>query len=121
MRNVKTSEIDPNAEAMALTLARPSLLELFLEITDRSSLNIPWNPMEDPPKWEGEREPTNEDFRRMAAAKVLIEKGFLSSVTDEGVGRYTLVATDEAMAVRRAYESLARDYVSKAKERFSRQ
>lgn len=120
MKNVTKSEFDAKAEALALVLARPSLLELFLELTDRGSVKISWNPMVDPPQWEGDREPTDDDFRRMAAAKVLLEKGFLTSVTDEGIGKFFLLASEEAMEIRKAYDSLSGELVSTAKERFAK-
>jgi hypothetical protein len=120
MKNIKQTDFDARAEALALVLARPSLLEMFLELTDRGSIVISWDPTVDPPRWEGDREPTEDDFRRMAAAKVLSEKGFVSGVADEGNGKYVLTASDEAEEVRKAYDSLSGELVSKAKERFAK-
>jgi hypothetical protein len=121
MKNIRHTSFDAQAEALTLVLARPSLLEMFLQLTDSGSINVCWNPNVEPPKWEGDHEPTEDDFRRMAAAKVLLEKGFLvAGGIDPAIGSYSLIATDEAMEVRKAYDSLPGEMVSTAKERFAK-
>jgi len=97
---------DLELEALALLVARRELLETFLRLTDRVSISCPLDPLRDPPEWEGEVRPNEEEIEKTAAVRFLHRKRYVSGVFPAGFGSYSIVGTNEARAVRAALDGL---------------
>lgn len=93
-------------EALVLFAGRPSVLEAFYELTDKGSLNLRWNPMDDPTDWELGGKPNDEEIRILAAVRTLWERGYIISVADGGRSNYTVTASEEAESVRKVLDKL---------------
>ncbi len=78
-------------------------MELFLELTDRESLKLRWDPLAGSPVWEAATPPTEKEIERMAAVQFLMDRGYMSSITDSGVADFTINASDHAIDLRAAY------------------
>ena len=104
-----TSQMDADEiqrEALVLFAGRPSVLEAFYDLTDKGSLNLQWNPMNDPSEWEFDGKPNDEDIRFLAAVRTLLDREYIINVTHNGRSDYTVTASGEAEAVRRALDEL---------------
>jgi len=94
-------QLDP--ELKSLIFGRPSVLELFLELTDRGTLKLRWNPLGGSPVWEAATPPTEKEIERMAAVQFLMDRGYISSITDNGLVDFTINTSDHASDLRAAY------------------
>lgn len=110
---------DPEKEALALFAGRPSILEAFLDLTEKGSLAIRWDPLKDPIQWETDEKPTEKELERIAAMRVFYEKGFIMSVTDNGLADFTVIADDWAIGVRKAFDNLPSILKEKIREELS--
>lgn len=111
LRVVKGRSADVSLDAItldALTVrsGRLSVHEVFLRLTDQRHLKSSWNPLVEPWRWEGKQNPNTAEIERQAAIRYLWEKGYISSVTDLGVGNYIFNASDEALRMRKEYDKL---------------
>ena len=96
-------------EALVLFAGRPSVLEAFYDLTDKKSLNLRFNPLEQPIHWESAEKPTDEEIRRLAAVQALDENGYISSVTDMGIADFTVTMSERAEEVRKALDELPKN------------
>ena len=103
-------------EALVLFAGLPSVLDAFYDLTDKKCLNLRFNPLEEPIHWEGAEKPTDEEIRRLAAVQAFDEKGYISSVADNGIADFTVVWSDRAEAVRKALDQLPKNLKEMIKE-----
>ena len=119
MTRANDKKLDARSEALALALARPAIMEMFLGLTEHGQLEVSWDPTLDVPQWEGAVEPTEADFKRIAASRVLFTRGMVSQVQDAGGGKHMLCASGQAMAVRQAYDALPAELVLESRRQFT--
>ena len=103
---VRSDASDLELKALALATGPPRLLETFLYLTDHVSIGFQWDPSTEPIQWKASVRPTPEEIRRNAAILVLWDRYYISSVFPGGFGGYSILASNEAMAVRAIYNRL---------------
>lgn len=116
MEKNNNPQSDPESEALGLFASRPSILETFLDLTESGSLDIKWNPLEDPVQWETDVKPSDTDLKQISALRLFNEKGFFDGVIDEGTAKFRVIASEWAMEVRKAYNHLPQTLKEKIKE-----
>ncbi|MCH7478222.1 MAG: hypothetical protein IIA14_08970 [SAR324 cluster bacterium] len=107
---------DLEMEALVLFAGRPSVLEAFYDLTDHKTLNLRYNPLQEPIQWEGKEKPTDEEIRRLAAVQTLIEDGYVMAVDDNGPGDFSGLVSDKAEAVRKALDQFPKNLKEMIKE-----
>lgn len=107
---------DLELKALALLAGPPRLLETFLYLTDHVSMGFQWDPLKEPIQWKEPGRPTHEEIKRNAALLVLWDRDYIGDVLPAGYGGYSIVATNEAMAVRAACDRLPETLKAKVRE-----
>ncbi len=93
-------------EALALLVGPQRLLETFLRLTDHVNLRFQGDPLEEPIQWKRWGRPSDEQIEGIATVRVLWDREYVSGVLPAGYGDYTVVASNEAMALRTAFDRL---------------
>ena len=101
-------------EALVLFAGRPSVLEAFYDLTDNQFINLRWDPMQEPEKWEAK--PTDEEIKRLAAVRALAESGYVSGVNHNRIADFTVVWSKRAEEVRKALDGLPKNLKEIIKE-----
>ncbi|MFQ5931462.1 MAG: hypothetical protein ACE5MM_03545 [Nitrospiraceae bacterium] len=103
---VQGSTSDLEREALALLVGPRELLETFLHLTDHVNIRLQGDPLEDPVQWKGWGRPSDEQIEEIAVIRVLRDREYVSGVLPAGYGDYAVVASNEALALRTAFDRL---------------
>ncbi len=102
-------------EALALLVGPQRFLETFLRLTDHVNLRFQGDPLEEPIQWKRWGRPSDEQIEEIATVRVLWDREYVSGVLPAGYGDYTVVASNEAMALRTAFDRLPATLKEKAR------
>lgn len=106
---------DLEREALALLVGPQRLLQTFLRLTDYANLRFQGDPLEEPIQWKIWGRPSDEQIGEIAVIRVLRDREYVSGVLPAGYGDYAVVASNEAMALRTAYDRLPETLKEKAR------
>lgn len=104
--SVHSEASDFELKALAFLVARPRLLETFLSLSEHVQIWFPKDPLEEPIQWERRRPPNHEEIEEIAAARVLRDRDYITGVLVAAFEGYSVFASNEAMAVRAAFDRL---------------
>ena len=122
---IQAARVRPGASNLEVgvlaLLAGPSMLfETFLRLTEKLKIGIKWDPFKEPFQWEGRERASRGEIGQIAAIRVLRDQGYVS-VPLPTVDGYAFIASNEAIAMRAAYDRLPEAMKAKARERQQRQ
>jgi hypothetical protein len=122
---IQAARVRPGASNLEVgvlaLLAGPSMLfETFLHLTEKLKIGVKWDPFKEPFQWEGRERASHGEIGRIAAIRVLRDQGYIS-VPLATVDGYACIASNEAIAMRAAYDRLPEAMKAKARERQQQQ
>lgn len=113
---VKPSASNLELEVLALLSGPPMLFNTFRRLTDQLTLTFEWDPSKEPFQWEGRENATRGEIGRIAAIRVLRDEGYTGNPLPT-VGGFAFIASNYAITMRTAYNSLPEALKAKARQR----
>ncbi|MFQ5802262.1 MAG: hypothetical protein ACE5JQ_05110 [Candidatus Methylomirabilales bacterium] len=118
---IQAARVRPGASnlevgVLALLAGPPKLFETFLRLTEKLKIGVKWDPFKEPFHWEGRKRASRGEIGWIAAIRVLRDQGYIS-VPLPTVDGYALIASNQAVAARTAYDRLPEAMKAKVRER----